>query len=218
MHMMNKIFSAMIIISVICGIYTGNMKELSEAALNSCVEAVELFIYLIGGMCMWGGLMRVTEKSHLTDKLAALFRPAGKFLFKGLDLNGKAFRAICLNVTANMLGLGNAATPLGIEAMRALEKEERTNGTASRSMIVFTVLNTASVTLIPTTAASLRLKHGSDAPMEILPCVLLTSAAALAAGIAFAILFDGVTRLKKGSDKRADKKSKQGSHGTDCAA
>lgn len=188
--MMNKIFAAMIILSVICGMATGRAAELSDAAINSCVEAVELFIYLIGGMCMWGGLMRIAEKSKLTDKIALAFRPFARLIFKNLDLNGKAFHAICLNVTANMLGLGNAATPLGIEAMKALEREEKTDGTASRSMVVFTVLNTASITLIPTTAASLRSKHGSGAPMEILPCVLITSAAALAVGLTLAIVLD----------------------------
>lgn len=119
--MMNVIFTVMILFSVICGIVSGKSAEVSDAAINSCVEAVELFLYLIGGMCMWGGLMKVAEKSHLTDKLAAAFRPFAKLIFKELDFNGKAFHAICLNVTANMLGLGNAATPLGIEAMKALE-------------------------------------------------------------------------------------------------
>ncbi|MGN0608861.1 MAG: nucleoside recognition domain-containing protein [Oscillospiraceae bacterium] len=197
--MMNKIFAAMIILSVICSIFTGRTAEVSDAAINSCVEAVELFIYLIGGMCMWGGLMKIAEKSKLTDKIAAAFRPLARLIFKDIDLNGKAFHAICLNVTANMLGLGNAATPLGIEAMKALEKEDNACGTASRNMVVFTVLNTASITLIPTTAASLRSKHGSESPMDILPCVLITSAAALAVGLVTAVILDGFgkTGVKK---------------------
>lgn len=192
MLMMNKIFAAMIILSVICSIFTGRASEVSDAAINSCVEAVELFIYLIGGMCMWGGLMKIAEKSRLTDKIALAFRPFARLIFKDIDLNGKAFYAICLNVTANMLGLGNAATPLGIEAMKALEKEDNACGTASRNMVVFTVLNTASITLIPTTAASLRSKHGSASPMDILPCVLITSAAALAVGLISAVILDGL--------------------------
>ena len=193
--MMNVIFTVMILFSVICGIVSGKSAEVSDAAINSCVEAVELFLYLIGGMCMWGGLMKVAEKSHLTDKLAAAFRPFAKLIFKELDFNGKAFHAICLNVTANMLGLGNAATPLGIEAMKALETEEKANGTATRNMIVFSVLNTASITLLPTTAASLRSKHGSAAPMEIFPCVIITSVIALAAGLVSAIALDGISGL-----------------------
>lgn len=202
--MMNVIFAVMILFSVVCGIVSGKSAEVSDAAINSCVEAVELFLYLIGGMCMWGGLMKVAEKSHLTDKLAAAFRPFAKLIFKDLDLNGKAFHAICLNVTANMLGLGNAATPLGIEAMKALETEEKANGTATRNMIVFSVLNTASVTLLPTTAASLRSKHGSAAPMEIFPCVIITSVIALDAGLVSAIALDGISGT---AHKKSERKS-----------
>lgn len=202
--MMNLIFVAMILASVVCGVISGNSAEVTDAAINSCVEAVELFLYLIGGMCMWGGLMKVAEKSHLTDKLAAAFRPFAKLIFKDLDLNGRAFHAICLNVTANMLGLGNAATPLGIKAMKALETEEKANGTATRNMIVFSVLNTASVTLLPTTAASLRSKHGSAAPMEIFPCVIITSVIALAAGLFSAIALDGISgTAHKKSERRS---------------
>lgn len=200
--MMNIIFAVMIIISIICAAATGRMSELSQAAINSCVEAVDLFLYLIGGMCMWGGLMRIAECSRLTNKIAAVFRPVLGLIFRGIDTNGKAFHAICLNITANMLGLGNAATPLGIEAMRALEAEENTNGTASRNMVAFIVLNTASITLIPTTAASLRSKHGSAAPMEIMPCVIITSAVALAAGLTAALAYDGISTAKRKVNKK----------------
>lgn len=200
--MMNIIFAVMIIVSVICAAVTGRMSELSQAAINSCVEAVDLFLYLIGGMCMWGGLMRIAESSQLTNKIAAIFRPILGLIFKGIDTNGKAFHAICLNITANMLGLGNAATPLGIEAMRALEAEENTNGVASRNMVAFIVLNTASITIIPTTAASLRSKHGSVSPMDIMPCVLITSAAALAAGLIAALVYDSISKVNRKVSKK----------------
>ena len=188
--MIKWIFAIMLIISAILGAIQNKISEVSSAALNSCVEAVELCIYLTGGMCMWGGIMRVAEKSGVTDVLAKLFRPLLKHLFKGLDTSGKAFHAICMNITANLLGLGNAATPLGLEAMKRLEEEEGESEVTSRNMVLFVVLNTASITLIPTTAASLRLKHGSEAPMEILPCVLITSACALMVGLITAIIFD----------------------------
>lgn len=189
--MIKWVFAVMLIVAAILGALTGNMPQVGAAALNSCVDAVNLFLYLLGGMCMWGGLMRVAEKSGLTDMLSKLFRPFLKRLFKGLDMNGKAFHAICMNITANLLGLGNAATPLGLEAMRRLEQEEKPGDTTSRNMIIFIILNTASITLIPTTAASMRLKHGSAAPMEIFPCVLITSACALAAGLISAFALDG---------------------------
>ncbi len=188
--MLKWIFGALLIASALLGAIEGNMPEVSSAALNSCVEAVELCIYLAGGMCMWGGIMRVAEKSGITDTIAKIFKPFLKHLFKGLDTNGKAFHAICMNITANLLGLGNAATPLGLEAMKRLEEEEGENEVTSRNMVLFVVLNTASITIIPTTAASLRLKHGSEMPMEILPCVLITSACALIAGLVTAVVFD----------------------------
>ena len=191
------IFSVMLIASVIFGAATGQIKQVSEAALNSCVEAVNLFLYLLGGMCMWGGLMRIAEKTGITDTLSKLFRPVLKHIFKGLDLDGKAFHAVCMNITANLLGLGNAATPLGLEAMRRLEQEEQPGEVTSRNMIMFVILNTASITLIPTTAASMRLKHGSSAPMEILPCVLVTSACALAAGLISAEALEGIHTTRK---------------------
>ncbi|MDE6762371.1 MAG: spore maturation protein A [Oscillospiraceae bacterium] len=194
---MKWIFALMLIASVVFGAFTGNMSQVGAAALNSCVEAVDLFLYLLGGMCMWGGLMRVAEKAKLTDMLSKLFKPFLKLLFRGLDMNGRAFHAICMNITANLLGLGNAATPLGLEAMRRLEQEEKPGDTTSRNMIVFIILNTASITLIPTTAASMRLKHGSAAPMEIFPCVLITSACALAAGLVSAFALDGLKKRGK---------------------
>ena len=188
--MIKWIFGAMLIISALLGAISGYISEVSAAALNSCVEAVELCIYLAGGMCMWGGVMRVAEKSGVTDIIARAFKPFLKYLFKGLDTNGKAFHAICMNITANLLGLGNAATPLGLEAMKRLEEEEGENEITSRNMVLFVVLNTASITIIPTTAASLRMKHGSEMPMEIFPCVLITSACALIVGLVTAIIFD----------------------------
>ncbi len=204
--MMKWIFAFMLIISAVFGAASGKMPGVAEAALNSCVEAVDLFLYLLGGMCMWGGLMRIAEKAKLTDALSKLFRPFLMRLFKGLDMNGKAFHAICMNITANLLGLGNAATPLGLEAMRRLEQEEKPGDTTSRNMIMFIVLNTASITLIPTTAASMRLKHGSAAPMEIFPCVLVTSACALAAGLISAAAFEGIRKKDKPSRNKSTQK------------
>ena len=196
--MLSVIFSVLIIISVISAFITGRLDELSEAVLNEPVNAVELCIYLCGGMCFWGGIMRVAEKSGITDGLTKLFSVLLGGLFKGLDKNGRAFRAICMNITANMLGLGNAATPLGIEAMKAIAEEEEAEGTATPSMVIFTVMNTASVTLIPSTALSLRMKYGSESPLEIVIPVWITSAAALAVSLTAAILpYIGSRQIKK---------------------
>lgn len=186
--MLTFIFSLLIILSIAAGVISGNVQELTEAVLNEPVNAVELCIYLCGGMCFWGGLMRVAEKSGLTEKLAEVFALILDGLFKDLDKKGRAFKAICMNITANLLGLGNAATPFGIEAMKALAEEEGAKDTATPSMIIFTVINTASLTLIPSTALSLRMKYGSADPLEIVPAVWITSAAALAVSVTLAVL------------------------------
>ncbi|MDR0920195.1 MAG: spore maturation protein A [Oscillospiraceae bacterium] len=169
----------MIILGVICGIIKGNISAVSESVLSEGVNAVELAIYMLGGMCVWGGIMRIAQKSGLCEKLCTLFRPVCRLLFKGLNPKGEAFSAITLNITANLLGLGNAATPFGIKAMQEIEKEEKTDTKASNNMITFTVLNTASITLIPTTACMLRMKHNSENPFEIIPVVMLASASIL---------------------------------------
>jgi spore maturation protein A len=198
--MMKWVFGLMILLSVVFGIFTGNTAPLTESALNSCVSAVELFLYLIGGMCMWGGLMRIAEKAGLTGKLARVFRPLFKLLFPGLNPSSKAYGLICMNVAANVLGLGNAATPIGLNAMHELENEGQKAGldetVASRHMIIFIVLNTASITLIPQTAATLRLKHGSLSPFDIFPAVIVTSVIALAAGLLIAIIWNAATEKK----------------------
>ena len=186
--MLTFIFALLIIGSFIASVITGSTRELSEAVLSEPVNAVELCIYLCGGMCFWGGLMRVAEKSGLTEKLAAVFAVLIGGLFKGIDKQGRAFKAICMNITANLLGLGNAATPFGIEAMKALAEEEKAGDTATPSMIIFTVINTASLTLIPSTALSLRMKYGSADPLEIVPAVWKTSAAALLVSVTAAVV------------------------------
>lgn len=197
--MMKWIFGGMILLSVAAGIFTGNIGGVSNAALEEGSLAVELLLYMLGGMCVWGGIMRIAEKSGLTEKLAKCFRPILKRLFKGIDVKGGAFRAVCMNITANLLGLGNAATPLGLEAMRRMEEEERSGAEASDNMIVFTVLNTASITLIPTTVASLRLKYGATEPMDILAGTLITSLASVTAGLTMAKLMN--KRKRKGSKR-----------------
>lgn len=196
--MMKWVFGILIILSVFFGVSTGKISDVSNAALDSGKDTIDLFLILIGSMAIWGGLMRIAEKSGITDKIAKLFNPIAKLLFKGLNPKGKAFKAITMNITANLLGLGNAATPLGLEAMRQIEKEDKTKDTASRNMIMFVVMNTASMQLIPSTIATLRLENGSKEPLDILPAVLISSALSLIVGIIMVFIFDN---SKKGGIK-----------------
>ncbi|GHU54417.1 spore maturation protein [Clostridia bacterium] len=197
LEILKYIFSGLIIISVIFGILRDNISEVSSAVLSEGVNAVELAIYMLGGMCVWGGIMRVAQKSGLCEKLSVLFRPICKLIFKGLNPKGEAFSAITMNITANLLGLGNAATPFGIKAMQEIEKEEHTTDTASNNMITFTVLNTASITLIPTTACMLRLKHNSVHPFEIIPIVMLASTLILILTLTFTIFMNKIKKNSK---------------------
>ena len=175
--MMKYVFGGLVLLSVIIGFARGQAGTVSNALISSCSDAVTLCISLCGIICLWSGIMRVAQSSGLTSVIAKGLSPILTRLFKGISQKGEAMQFIILNITANLLGLGNASTPFGIAAVKALEKEEKTTDTASDNMILFVVLNTASLQLIPTTAAALRLKHGSAAPMEILPAVWIVSIA-----------------------------------------
>ncbi len=173
--MMKYIFGGLVLLSVVIGFLRGDAGTVSNALISSCSDAVTLCISLCGIICLWSGIMRVAQSSGLTEIVAKGLGPVLKRLFKGISQKGEAMQYIVLNITANLLGLGNASTPFGIAAVKALEKEENTEENASDNMILFVVLNTASLQLIPTTAAALRLNHGSAAPMEILPAVWAVS-------------------------------------------
>ena len=148
------------------------MDKLSEAAMTQAGQAVTLLLSLMGMMCMWNGLMRVAQASGLTKHLSRLLSPVTRRLFHGLDPDGEAVSAATMNLVANFLGLGNAATPLGIKAVCAMEKEQRANGRATDAMAMFIVLNTASIQLIPATTAMLRVQAGASVPLDILPATI----------------------------------------------
>lgn len=192
---MNMILTVLLIFSLVTAAFTGRMEALSSAALSGCGEAVTLAISLTGMLCLWSGLMEIARRCRLTEKLAVLFCPVTRLLFPTVRQGSAAMSAICMNLSANLLGLGNAATPLGLAAMRELQKENPDPATASTPMVTFVVLNTASLQLVPTTCAVLRQQAGSAAPMEILPAVWLTGAAALAAALL-------AERLLRGKERR----------------
>lgn len=176
--MMKWIFGGMILLSVVFAVVNGNAAEVSNAALSECQNAVSFLLVLFGSMCLWGGFMKIAERSGLTEVIAKLLSPITRLLFPGIPRNSKAMSAISMNITANMLGLGNAATPLGIAAMKAL-KEEAPPGappdTVTHPMVLFVLLNTASIQLLPTTIATLRLQNGAQNPLDVLPAILVTS-------------------------------------------
>ena len=173
--MMNVIWTLMMVGAVICGLITGNSKALSDALLSGGGQAVELCLSLLGMMVLWSGLSAVMEQSGLANRLGGWLSPLISFLFPELKLYPQAKNAIALNVAANMLGLGNAATPLGLKAMAHLQRINPNPTVATNSMITFVVLNSVSVQLIPTNVAVLRSQFGAQNPMDVTGIIWITS-------------------------------------------
>lgn len=182
--MMNYIWAGLMLFSLICAAFTGRLDATMQAGFNGANQAITVVLGFVGVMSLWTGLMRVAERSGLTKVFARAIRPLGRLIFPRLDPDSPAFSAISMNMVANMLGLANAATPLGLKAMQELEKRSRTPGRASDEMCAFVVLNTASIQLIPSTLIGIRASMGSAAPAEIILPVWLVSIAAATAGIA----------------------------------
>ena len=188
--MLNVIWSLLVIISVVCSFLFGRSENLSSAMVDSGADAVELLLTLAGILTLWSGIMKIAEKSGLTSLFARMSAPLLRLLFPALDKNGEAFGIITMNLTANLLGLGNTATPLGLRAMAELDRLNGPSDTASDEMVVFVVMNTASLQLLPTMLGSLRQSSGSAAPFEILVPVWLSSASALAVALSIAVILN----------------------------
>ncbi|MBW9146383.1 spore maturation protein [Clostridium sp. CM027] len=178
--MINIIWFLILSFGTIIGIVTGKGEILSKVIVSSTTSAVELVMGLVGMMCLWCGIMRIAEKSGLTDKLARLLRPILKIIFKEAGKNQKAMASITMNLTANMMGLSNAATPLGIKAMEEMQKINNEKDIASDDMALFLVLNAACIQLLPTTVISIRAAYNSQNPaIIIIPAIIATGTAAV---------------------------------------
>lgn len=180
----------MILISFAVAVFTGRIEETTAAAMEGAGNAIETCIGLLGVMCLWSGLARIAENSGLTSVFAKLLRPVTKIIFPSLKRDSKALNAIVMNMVANLLGMGNAATPLGIAAMKELDRENRHRGTASNEMCMFVVINTASIQLIPSTVISLRQMFGSENPSAIVVPVWICSICAVIMGVLAAKFFE----------------------------
>lgn len=193
--MMNYIWAGIMVISIVCGLSTGKIAPLSNSVLSGANDAVNLIISIAGMMAFWTGIMKIAEKSGVTEHLAKLFTPIIKFLFPGSSSNKKAVRAICMNITANLLGLGNAATPFGIKAVKELQTcNPLKRNTASNDMAMFVIINTASLQLVPTFLCTLRQKYGCPNPLDIVPYLWVISICALIVGITCAKFFEKVIK------------------------
>lgn len=196
--MMNYIWAGMMILAFLSAAWKGNMQALSNAIMAGASDAVSLCIKLLGALCLWGGLMEIAKASGLTKAVSRLMSPLLRLLFPRLKKDSPAMNAISMNITANLLGLGNAATPLGLTAMRSLQQENPNPVVATDEMVNFVVLNTAALHLVPTTIALLRQEYGAAVPMDIMPAAWLTSAAALCVGLTMAWLLRGKRKKQPG--------------------
>ena len=178
---MTVIWAGMTALSLLCALALGNAGGLASAALDGAAQAIQLGISMAGVLCLWMGIMEVMDRAGLATKLAALLRPVLRRLFPDFSNDRGVMDTIASNVSANLLGLGNAATPLGMEAARRMAR--RTPGVAGDSLCMLVVCNTASIQLIPTTVASVRAAQGCAAPFDILPAVWLASTLSVGVGI-----------------------------------
>ncbi|MDV3426863.1 MAG: spore maturation protein [Bacillota bacterium] len=180
--MINYIWFFLIFFGIIFGILSGNGGAVSKTILDSGTYSVKLVIELCGILCIWSGIIKIAEESGLNSFLSGLIKPVIKRLFK--NINSKALEYISLNLTANMLGLGNAATPLGIKAMEEMEITNKNKDELSDDMVLFLVLNAAAIQLIPTTIISIRAALGSKIPSAVIVPIIIISAITAVIGAA----------------------------------
>lgn len=192
--MLNILWPIFIIVSFIYAILTGNVQNVNNSIFESTSDAVKLSLTLLGTMCLWTGIMKIAQQTSFVTKLTILLRPIINFLFPEIKENEIAKEHISMNIIANILGLGNAATPLGLKAMKTMQKENRKKDTVSNSMAMFIVLNTASLQLIPTTVIAIRSSLNSSNPTSVIIPVWIATIAAAVAGITVTKLF---IKLKK---------------------
>ena len=186
--MLDFVWAGLMLISIISGFVNGRTGEVSAAIFSGAGNAVTLCISLLGCICLFSGIMEIAQKSGLSKIIAAAQSPMIRLIFPRLDMNSRAAQAISLNITANLLGLGNAATPMGIQAAKRL----RRGRTATNELCRLIVLNTASIQLIPANVAAVRSALGCASAFDILPAVWITSLFSAGLGVCAAWLLGKV--------------------------
>ncbi len=197
--MLNIVWPIFIIISFSFAIFSGNLENLNNSIFESTNSAISLSIDLLGSMCLWSGIMQIATKTTLIENLTKFLEPLLNFLFPKLKQNKKIKKEISMNMVANILGLGNAATPLGLKAMKSMQEENDKKDTLSDSMMMFIVINTASIQIIPTTVIAIRSSLGSKNPTSIVFPTWIATIIAAVVGISTARI---VIRLTKGEKYR----------------
>lgn len=191
--LLNLLIVLMVVFSLVFGVLNGSLSALTPAAIEGAKDAVNLCLSLCGMICLWSGVMELMCRSGLSEKLSRLLRPALIKLYPSAARDSETMDALSSNVSANLLGLGNAATPAGIKAAKGLKRLSGISS-ASDELCLLVVMNTASITLLPTTVASLRASFGAAVPFDILPAVWLASLLSVSCGIIAAKLFARFSR------------------------
>lgn len=194
--MINYIWAFFIILGITYGIITNNISVINKTLITSGTSAIELIFKLIPLMCLWLGVMKIAEDSNLINILSKHLSKIISPLFPELKGDTKSITYISSNIILNMLGVGNAATPFGLKAMQEMQKLNKNKDTASRSMITFLVINTSSVTLIPSTIISLRVLNNSTNPTSIVPLCIISTFTSSLIGLLLDRLFYLITRKK----------------------
>ena len=195
--MLNIVWPIFIILSFSYAIFFGDINLLNSEIFKSTEEAINLSINLLGTICLWNGIMQVASKTSVIDKLTVFLKPIIRYLFPELRSKPKIQKEISMNMIANILGLGNAATPLGLKAMKSMQEENPQKDRLTDSMAMFIVINTASIQIIPTTVIAIRNSLGSENPTSIVfPVWIVTICAAICGIIAVKILIR-VTQKEK---------------------
>ncbi len=191
MHMLSYIWSFLIVFAIIFTSITQGGENV-VTMLNAAIQnGAELFLTIAPLMCFWSGVMEITERSGITRFIARLLSPVTKIIFPSLKNDGETLGKICMNMSANLLGMGNAATPLGLSAMERLDKINPSPAKASDAMCMFVIINTASIQIIPSSVITLRAAFGSETPADILPAVWITTLSAFVVGMFSAKLCSG---------------------------
>lgn len=178
---MTWVWCGMMVFSLLFGALSGSLSAVTNAAAEGAGAAIELCISIGGVMCLWSGVMEIMDRCGLSASLARVLRPLLRRLLPDASRDDETMSALCANISANLLGLGNAATPLGIRAARRMARGA--NGTATDELCLLVVLNTASIQLLPTTVAALRSANGAAEPFDILGAVWVTSIFSVTVGL-----------------------------------
>lgn len=182
-YMLNKIWPFFIIVSFLYSIYSGNIFNINNAIFDSASQTVNLCLTLLGTICLWNGIMKIAVKTSMIEKLTKFLKPIISFVFPEIKNDKKISKEISMNIVANILGLGNASTPLGLKAMESMQEKNIDKKNLSNSMAMFILVNTASLQIIPTTVISIRSSLGSENPTKIILAVWIATITAFATAI-----------------------------------